>query len=1188
MKKILLLFFYTFWYAVGMLSAQQSQRLIKGWEFVQQDLGGIWEAVRPVPAGAPEASPIWQNVQLPHSFNQTDAVSPLVNYYQGPGWYRTYLDLNNPYVAGRTLLHFEGAGQKTQVYVYKEKVKEHVGGYDEWYADLTDAVARFRQDAEAVKRFGGKVPISIRVDNTRDLELMPSDLSDFNVYGGLYRYVNLVYTPALSVEQVFAHAEVDAKGKEGKVTIRARFRNPQQVGQAQVRISLLDPQGKEVGKQTLPIQLRGDDAVIDVGALALKNPNLWSTIHPNLYKLSVTVITDKDNATLSQQIGFRHFEFQEKGPFMLNGKRLLLNGTHRHEDHAGVGPAMTEEQIWTEMRMMKEMGVNFIRLGHYQQSRIVLEACDALGILVWEEIPWCRGGLGGEVYQEQGRRMLTNMIEQHFNHASVIIWGLGNENDWPGDFDTFDKEKIREYMKELNDLSHQLDPSRKTAIRRCDFCKDIVDVYSPSIWAGWYRGVYTDYKSVSEKEFNQVNHFLHVEWGGDSHARRHSETPDQGLSDVMRSTTADERAGDASLFGGPARVSKDGDWSESYIVNLIDWHLKEQETMPWLTGTAYWPFKDFSTPIRPENPVPYVNQKGVVERNLTKKESFYVFQSYWTEEPMAHIYGHNWPVRWGEAGQERMVKVFSNCDEAELFVNGISQGVRKRNSQDFPAAGLRWMVAYKEGENKLEVVAKKGKTVVKDAITQVYQTATWGKPTQVSLEVIAQKGDSLVLEAYLRDAQGVKCLDARDYINFQSLGEGYLIVDQGTSDGSSRLQAYNGRARITFVRTGAQSVVSVHADSIGTAVLNLSQPVLPKQVYQELKKETLHAADSLLTVAVKTIVDAPAARSAGTVHDFYSEGDYWWPNPANPDGPYIRNDGQTNPDNFVAHRDFVMRLGDIVGSLVAAWKVSADQKYIDAVVPHLEAWFVNPDTRMNPSLNYAQAIKGVATGRGIGIIDAIHFIEVAKGIQLLKEADKLPPSLLKGCEEWFANYLQWVTTHPYGLEEMAAKNNHGTCWVMQVAAFASLTENKELLAFCADRYKSVLLPNQLADDGHFPLEVERTKAYGYSLFNLDAFATTCYILKDFDPQLPYYNQGKKSLQQALTFLYPYLQHKDTWPFGKDVMYWEEWPTAQVSLLFGGLLFQKQEFLNLWSDLPRSYAVTEVKRNSPIRHPFLWL
>ena len=139
------------------------------------------------------------------------------------------------------------------------------------------------------------------------------------------------------------------------------------------------------------------------------------------------------------------------------------------------------------------------------------------------------------------------------------------------------------------------------------------------------------------------------------------------------------------LTGGQARASKDGDWSETYICNLFDWHLKEQETMDFLAGSAQWVFKDFSTPLRPENPVPRMNQKGVVERDMTPKEGYYVFQSYWAEKPMARIYGHTWPIRWGAAGEQKMVKVYSNCARAELFLNGKSCGVKQRNSQDFPA-----------------------------------------------------------------------------------------------------------------------------------------------------------------------------------------------------------------------------------------------------------------------------------------------------------------------------------------------------------------------------------------------------------------------------------------------------------------------------------------------------------------------
>ncbi|WP_225979810.1 DUF4982 domain-containing protein [Pseudobacter ginsenosidimutans] len=376
-------------------------------------------------------------------------------------------------------------------------------------------------------------------------------------------------------------------------------------------------------------------------------------------------------------------------------------------------------------------------------------------------------------------------------------------------------------MKELNDLSHRLDPSRKTAIRRCDFCKDIVDVYSPSIWAGWYRGIYTEYKSVSEMEMKRVKHFLHVEWGGDSHAGRHSESPDNALIKVKAGGGADERAGDASLYGGAARVSKDGDWSESYICNLIDWHLKEQETMPWLTGTAQWPFKDFSTPVRPDNPVPYMNQKGVVERDFTKKESYYVFQSYWASNPMVHIYGHNWPVRWGDEGEEKMIKVYSNCDEAEAWLNGKSLGVKKRNNQDFPAAGLRWNTTFNKGINTVKVVAKKGKTILYDSISFQYQTEKWNKPAQVKLEKLEESNGIITIQATLQDANGVQCLDAANWIRFKLAGDGQLIDNQGTSSGSNYVQMYNGRAIIRVNTNKGKSVLSATVPTVPSAFIEL-------------------------------------------------------------------------------------------------------------------------------------------------------------------------------------------------------------------------------------------------------------------------------------------------------------------------------------------------------------------------------
>ena len=326
---------------------------------------------------------------------------------------------------------------------------------------------------------------------------------------------------------------------------------------------------------------------------------------------------------------------------------------------------------------------------------------------------------------------------------------------------------------------------------------------------------------MTEKEIQANIRFFHAEWGGDSHARRHSETPDKGLQTIKTGQGVDERSGDSARIGGAARASKEGDWSESYICNLFDWHLKEQENMPTLSGSAFWTFKDFSTPVRPDNPIPYMNQKGVVERDGTKKESYFIFQSYWTEKPMVHIYGHSWPVRWGNAGEEKMVKIYSNCDEADLIFNGVSQGVKKRNSQDFPAAGLRWNVVYNAGENILKVIAKKGKTTVTDEIKQSYQTDKWGKPTQMTLTKIAQDGDIATIEVKLLDVNKILCLDAKNVVTFGLLGDGKLIDNQGTSSGSRVVEAQNGRAIIRVKLNGGVSIGSVKCQGIPTVFCDL-------------------------------------------------------------------------------------------------------------------------------------------------------------------------------------------------------------------------------------------------------------------------------------------------------------------------------------------------------------------------------
>lgn len=364
---------------------------------------------------------------------------------------------------------------------------------------------------------------------------------------------------------------------------------------------------------------------------------------------------------------------------------------------------------------------------------------------------------------------------------------------------------------------------------------------------------------------------------------------------------------------------------------------------------------------------------------------------------------------------------------------------------------------------------------------------------------------------------------------------------------------------------------------------------LKKQVSDLLCSEVVLRGNEALEEEPVTVTSFVAERSAGGIHDFYSEGDYWWPNPASPDSAYIRRDGETNPDNFVAHRHAMIRFSTIVGDLTSAWIITQDKKYIEQALKHIHAWFINPETRMNPDLQYAQAIKGIATGRGIGIIDTIHLLEVVQSLIVMEQNNLLPEEEMVTSKGWFSEYLCWLTNHPYGKDEMNAKNNHGTCWVMQAALFAKYTGNTEVLNFCRDRFQTVLLPDQMDANGSFPLELERTKPYGYSLFNLDAMATVCHILSDENHNLwQYTTEDGRNMQKGVAWMFPYIKDKSAWPFDKDVMYWDEWPVAHPALLFSVYDTPDDAYVSLWSALEHFPVNDEVIRNLPVRHPLLWL
>ncbi len=364
-------------------------------------------------------------------------------------------------------------------------------------------------------------------------------------------------------------------------------------------------------------------------------------------------------------------------------------------------------------------------------------------------------------------------------------------------------------------------------------------------------------------------------------------------------------------------------------------------------------------------------------------------------------------------------------------------------------------------------------------------------------------------------------------------------------------------------------------------------PAAPPRAEVAVEAPTLRQADSFLLREPIALTSAVSPRSAGGPHDFYSEGDYWWPDPANPDGPYVRRDGETNPDNFVAHRYAMVDLSQAVAALVAAYVETGDEKYADHALRYVRTWFVDPATSMAPNLLYAQAIKGRVSGRGIGIIDTIHLIEVARAIAVLRAQGYLGGTDETAIVGWFEDYLDWMTTHPYGRDERDHGNNHSTWYAAQVAAFADLTGNDAQLDSTRILFKR-MLGAQLNDEGGFTDELARTKPYIYSLFILEGYSVLAEYASTPDDNLWIYTGPHGSLRDAWNFMLPYIRDKGAWPYPPDVMHYDEVPIRSVGMLLAARAFDDAEMLKVWKSLDPTQRSAEIARNFPLRQPALWV
>ena len=722
----------------------------------------------------------WQNINLPHTWNALDATDLETGYRRTGSWYKKDLEIASVVSGQIYQLYFEGVNITCDVYVNGKKVGGHIGGYIGFTIDITDAISN------------GKNEILVRADNGYDPEVIPSQKSDFFIFGGITRDVWLETLPAQHLANLkITTPNVSSNSSDLKASVTINGVN----SNVKVKASLTDNDGNEIQSQIFDVV----DGSSEINFKDIKNIKLWDTDNPNLYNLNVQLLeNDAVKDEVSDRVGFRWFEFKDYGAFYLNGKRLLLRGTHRHEEHAGVGAAMSNEMHRADMELIKDMGTNFVRLAHYPQDPEICKACDELGLLVWDELPWCRGGLGNDVWKKNTKGMLKEIIEQNYNHPSVIIWSLGNEMYWLPDFKDGDNtDNMNAYLQELHDYSHELDPTRKTAIRKYYEGAHIVDVFSPSIWSGWYSGSYKSYQKAIDQYKKEYKSFLHTEYGGSSHLGRHTENPITGEGKIQADGWEE-----AIVQTDVANIAQIGDWSENYIVDLFDWHLRISENDSTFIGNAQWAFKDFGTPLRPENAIPYMNQKGLVDRANNPKDAFYVFKSYWNKtDPFTYIESHTWTERQGPKGLARNISVYSNCSEVELFLNGESLGVKTRDTKAFPAAGLNWSLNFEDGKNALVAVGKTtdGKEV-KDELDVNYRFTKNEKAKGLKLEYTTLENGNYLITAIAVDSKGLRCLDYEKRVYFQCLSGGETFKNLGTPTGSESIEMANGKASIEVKR----------------------------------------------------------------------------------------------------------------------------------------------------------------------------------------------------------------------------------------------------------------------------------------------------------------------------------------------------------------------------------------------------
>ncbi len=594
-----------------------------------------------------------KTVNLPHCFNSQDGQSDK-NYYRGKCSYKKSIGRYD----GEVIIEINAANTVCEVFVNGVSAGEHNNGYSMFRLDITPFLTKEENELE------------ITVDNSPNPLLYPQD-ADFTFYGGLYRDVNIIY----GLPQ--AHFSLLDKSKNGV------YITPHNNGYVYVK-SFVEGDTDNIQKEFEITDSHGDSvATVRTAAentevrLIVKEPILWNGVeNPYLYTLTARLLKDGEIIDeISDSFGFREFYFDSEKGFFLNGKQLKLKGVSRHQDREFTGNALTEKEHKEDVRLIREVGANSVRLAHYQHDEKFYGECDRAGLLVWAEIPVI--SKYSKKKQPQARLMLEELIRQNYNHPSIFCWGIENEI-------TMSTRSPLLYgdLKELNSIAKQLDKTRPTTCAQLSSVpvksrlNRITDILGYNHYFGWYFQAAGQINNWLDK-FHTANPDLKLclsEYGAEGITSLHSQNPVQG------------------------------DYSEEYQAIFHEKYLKAINSRSWLWGSYVWNMFDFGSANRNEGGVKGRNNKGLVTIDRkTKKDSFWLYKAYWSDEKFVHITGERFTDRLTGA---REIKVYSNCDKVTLTVNGDRQTLEGDKIFKFTAE-------IKEGENIIKATAGGHKSELK-------------------------------------------------------------------------------------------------------------------------------------------------------------------------------------------------------------------------------------------------------------------------------------------------------------------------------------------------------------------------------------------------------------------------------------------------------------------------------------------